>query len=319
MILGIKRLIFQNLPQKVLALFLSILFWMWIDGSNPKETKITKVQYSIPITYINLPKSLEITSRRLQSTIISVNIPQAHFQDIHPSQFQAVIDLEAAHEGSNPYVITKESVVSPSEVQITSILPNQLEIEIEKLLTAKLPIEPVLQGSPAKGYVLESVKLLPSLIEVQGPESSFKNLEYIETKAINVENLKDSIDMVVHLDLPPGVGLLGNKEALYTVRIKVGSQPLNRRFDNIPISKRNEIYVTQINPRVFNVLLRGPKSILEKYTADDIPAAIDLKEFAPGEHRIKLPNKISLPAEIQILKAWPPIDIWVRNQKVYEE
>ena len=102
-----------------------------------------------------------------------------------------------------------------------------------------------------------------------------------------------------------------------TARIQVGSEPINRRFDSIPIGLVNQIYVTRINPKYFHIAIRGPKSMVENMNPEDIQAFIDLKNYQPGTYKIKSPT-VRLRPEIQIQEVWPPIDVWVLNQKIYE-
>ncbi|MBT7891478.1 MAG: hypothetical protein HN580_20850, partial [Deltaproteobacteria bacterium] len=79
----------------------------------------------------------------------------------------------------------------------------------------------------------------------------------------------------------------------------------------------NQTYVTRINPKRFNVLLRGPRSLMDTFNKKDIQAFIDLENLRPGkEYKIESPT-LRIRPEIQIKEIWPkPISVWVKKQRI---
>lgn len=311
------HILLKNYPQKILAILLAIFIWM--IASKPQDIGNTEIQFFIPVSYANLSSDFEIVSKPLQATNVTIQTTSNNQKDIHPSLFQAVVDLNGMEPGENIYRITKDDIKTPDNVKIVKIFPDIIELSIEKMIEMELPIRPILQGETAKGYVLEQVKTVPEKIRIKAPSSMTEGLRQIETRAINIEGLNSDIDMLVHLILPEKVRIIDDKETpnFYSVKIQIGSEPMNLRFDAIPIGLVNQTYVTRINPKTFNILVKGPKTLLENFSKKDIQAFIDLGRYKPGTYKIKSPQ-IYLPPAIQVLEVWPPIDIWVLKQKVYE-
>lgn len=273
------------------------------------------MQIFVPVSYINIPKNLDMKSKPLQT--ISVAFEAIQDQVPNPSLFQAVIDLEDAIAGKFEYTIDRRSIKHPSDIRITRITPNTLDLEFEKTMEKTLSINPVFIGEPAKGYVLEKVTMVPNQIKVKGPVSLLDSIEQLETKAIEVEGAHNDIAMIASVIFPDGVNAVDPTNKVFKAIIEIGSEPINVRFDRIPIGLVNQTYVTRINPKYFNVLLRGPRSLMENFTKQDIQAFINLKDYKPGTYKVKTPT-LRLRPEIQIQEVWPPIDIWVLNQKIYE-
>lgn len=311
------QLLLKNYPQKLLAVLLAI--FIWAIASKPQDMGNTEIQFFIPVSYTNLSGDFEIVSEPLQSTNITIQTKSQNQKDIHPSLFQAIVDLNGMEPGDNVYRITKDDIKAPEGVRIVKIFPDIIELSIEKMVEKELPIRPILQGETAQGFVLENVKTVPEKIRIKAPSSLINSLRQIETRAINIDGLNSDIDMLVHLILPEKVRILEDEKTpnFYSVKIKVGSEPMNLRFDNIPIGLVNQTYVTRINPKTFNILIKGPKTLLTDFSKKDIQAFIDMAQYKPGTYKVKSPQ-IYLPPAIQIMEVWPPIDIWVLKQKVYE-
>ncbi|MDT8446060.1 MAG: CdaR family protein [bacterium] len=313
--LKLKFNLTNNWPQKLVALVLAC--FIWAMAPSPSKKGLTEIQFFVPVSYINTPKDLEMTSTPLQTVSVVVEVPPRDLPDVHPSNFQAVIDLDGAAPGTRKYKIHKRAIKAPKAVSIVQVNPESVEITFEKAITKELPIQPVLVGTPAQGYVLEKVTMIPARIEVHGPARSLEGVDQLETKALNIEGVSGEIEMFAQIAWPEGVKPTPAAPDNFTARIQVGSEPVSRRFDKIPIGVVNQTYVTRINPKNFNLLIRGPKSLVDSMTIDDIQAFIDLKSYKPGTYKVKQPT-VRLRPELQIQEAWPPIDVWVLNQKIYE-
>ena len=313
--MNIKDFILKNWTQKILAILFALIIWAL--APSPQKDGSTEIQFFVPITYVNLPKTLQIISKPVQSVSISIEISQRDLQKVHPSQFQAVIDLENAEDGVDNFKLSEKNIKAPPNVKVNKISPDSVKLSFEQTIEKELSISPVFAGEPAKGYAISEVIMEPTILKVIGPVSKLNKIEQLETKSINIDGAKSDIETLVYILFPEGVSPIEPKPDFYIARIKLGSEPIKMRFTNIPIGLINQVYVTRINPKKFNVLLRGPKSLLENLSKSDIQAVIDLDNKKPNTYNIKSPTVRTRP-EIQVLKTWPPINVWVLNQKVYE-
>ncbi len=302
----------KNPIQILLSICFAIVIWIFAPSPN---RELTEVKFFVPVSYANLPKHLEITSEPLQLISVSVEIPRNELAQVHPSMFQASIDLEEAIQGDMEYEMTKKVVSAPNNIKIIEIDPRVVNLTLEEIIEKELPIQPVFVGELAKGYVLEQITMIPESVKVKGLASILGKVERLQTKAINIEAIDSDLEMLAYIVFPKNVTAIDPKPEYYTIQIVVGSEPINMRFLNIPIGIINHDYVTRINPRTFNMLVRGPRSLMENFRKQDIQAFIDLEKYKPGNYKIKAPT-IRLPPEMQIQQIWPPIDIWVKNQKL---
>lgn len=310
-----NKTLFKNPVQKLLALSFALI--IWAVAPEIQRDDLTEVQFFVPISYVNLPRNFEITSPPISSISLTVEFSKNEIKNIHPSLFQVALDLENADVGATSYRITHNNITAPSAVKIIKVSPETVDLTFERSIERDLPINPVFLGEPASGYVLKNVTMIPSSVRVRGPQSILIKIDRLETKAIDIKGMENNIDILVHVLFPNKINATPPKPDFYTARIQIGSQPVSISYKNVPLGIINKTYVTKINPRVFNVLLRGPKSLLNNFTKDDIQAFIDLEKYKPGKYRISAPT-IRLRPEIQIKEIWPPIDIWVLDQKINE-
>lgn len=304
-----------NLWQKALALVLA--FSIWGLAPSKKLEGQMESQFFIPLSYVNLPKELEMVSQPLQSISIAVTYEGRHAAEINPTLFQANLDLAGASEGKNVITIEKNQIKGPGEAKVVRINPSSVEIEFDKRMEKVLDINPVLVGEPSPGYVIQKVIMEPGQVLVHGPASKLKELSQLETKGINVDELNTTIEMVATVLYPPGIQPVPPVPEFYSARLQVGSMPMTKTIERVSIGLVNQSHVTRINPKTFNLQVKGPRSLVEGLEAKDVQAFIDLQNYKPGTYKLKEPT-IRLHPDIETLKTWPPIDLWVRKQQIYE-
>ncbi len=312
---SIKRLLFNNPLQKLLALCFAIIIWIFAPA--PDKNNLTEIQFFVPVSYINLPKNLEIISEPLQSVSVSVEIPSNEIQKAHPSLFQAIIDLEDATAGDQTFDLNRNiiKVQDTINVNITQISPSSMDLVLEGIIEKHVPIVPVFVGEVARGYVREKVTMEPGFVTIKGPKSVIEKIVQLETKAINIDGADSHMEFQVQLSLAKGITVIEPKQEWYIAKIRIGSEPVDMRFLKMPIGLVNQTYVTRINPKTFSVLLRGPRSLMDNLTKKDILAIIDLEGLKPGNYKIDAPT-LRIRPEIQIKKIWPPIRVWVKKQRI---
>ena len=311
----IKLFFLRNPLQKILAFSFAVIIWAFAPSLDKKD--ITEMQIFVPLTYTNIPQDLMMITNPTQTVGVTLKIENNNIPN--PSLFQAVVDLKSAEPGEKEFNIKPGDLKHPDKVFIQKIAPDRLIIEFEQVIEKLLTIKPVITGEAAKGYVLEKIEMIPDSVLVRGPVSILDKMQQLETRSINVDNIDNDIEFATSVTYPKRINTVEAKPEYYTARLKVSSEPVNLRFLNIPIGIVNQVYVTRINPKVFNVLLRGPRSIMQYLSKSDVQAFIDLENYKPGEYKIDAHKlTLRLRPEIQVEKIWPPIHIWVKKQKIEE-
>ena len=298
----------ENSAFKALAVFLALFVWYLSKESGEP----IQMSFFTPVVFKNVPDTYQVESDPTQINIVALTRNRESF---NPLEIQAVLDLSNSKPGQTPYQISERDILSPLEVKIARIQPTQVELSIEELIEAELPIEPRFQGKPKKGFLLDSIAINPSTIRVQGPKSIVEPIKRVMTSQIDLNGLDKSLDLIVQLDLPQNNILIRDQDIdYYTAEIRIKSLPIKKRFDNVPVYLRNTVFVSVINPSVFNVFVEGPAEVLNSLQPAEIYGIIDLSKTEPGSYQVK-PKPVT-PEEITVLQQWPTVSLWVKPDRL---
>lgn len=83
-------------------------------------------------------------------------------------------------------------------------------------------ISPRFSGQPKFGYTVQSIKIDPPTVVVQGSRKAIIDLSTVETEAIKLDGLKQSTEFKVKLIEPIGLKLIGKGEVVVRVKIVRG-------------------------------------------------------------------------------------------------
>jgi YbbR domain-containing protein len=114
----------------------------------------------------------------------------------------AVIDLATARPGRRLFHITQSQVNVPYGIEIVQVGPSTLTMEFELSGIRLVKVEPDVDGSPADGYEVTSVKSDPEMVEVAGPENALKRLEAAITEPVSVSQQTRTVREVVTIGVP---------------------------------------------------------------------------------------------------------------------
>ncbi len=181
---NIKKAITNNLSLKILALILSILLWFYIYFVY--GAKINKTA-SIQVQLINVPQDLSVN---LSSNYIDVVFaaPVRIIEQVEKN-IRIVMDLSDIGPGT---FTRKINIVTPKEVEIISVKPDEIELSVEKIITKEFPIRGVMNGKLANGNIIGKPEITPQIVTVQGVESIVNSIKEA-TVEINIDNATSDI------------------------------------------------------------------------------------------------------------------------------
>ena len=114
-----------------------------------------------------------------------------------PGDVSAVIDLRAARTGRRLFHLTPGQVNTPYGLETVQVSPPTLTMEFETTGIRMVRVQPTIDGQPARGFEVVSVRSEPETVEVSGPESALKQLREAITEPISVSDLKATVREVV--------------------------------------------------------------------------------------------------------------------------
>ena len=183
----LKNWFLKNIDIKLFSLFLAIILWLYItSGENPTVEDFI----DISLSQTSLGEDLVIKEF---PTSVSVGIrgPKNIINNISSHQINGIVNFsEISKEGL--YKL-KVEVAPPKKTQITRIIPSEIKVEVEKVLTKEVEVEYSLIGVPEKGYSLaDEPQFNPYKVKIIGAQSVLENVKQIIC-AIDISGIKEDL------------------------------------------------------------------------------------------------------------------------------
>jgi YbbR domain-containing protein len=182
----------RNFGLKVLSIFIATLLWLVVAGERVVERVLR-----VPVELENLPTDLEIVSNPPDTVEVRVRGSSGLLSRMSAGEISAVIDLRAARTGRRLFHLTPGMVNAPYGLETVQISPATLTMEFETTGVRIVRVQPTIDGAPARGYEVVSIRSDPETVEVAGPESALKQLREAMTEPIAVTDRSTTMREVV--------------------------------------------------------------------------------------------------------------------------
>jgi YbbR domain-containing protein len=287
----------RNLGLRAIALLLAVGLWFFVNAGQRGALAPMRV----PISYRALPAGLVIVNSRPDFVQIEVRGPRTLLSLLNPDRMVLRLDLSGVTLGQAVFKIGPEMFNVPRQTDVTSISPSQIVLDIDRMTERQVPIHVNVQGQPAAGYRVASVRANPSAATVSGPSRFVSHVDNLQTSPVEVNGAKADVAQPVSLSAPTDrVTVVGPSAAEAVVAIK--EIIADREFRGLPIEVRDTDYKVKIAPQQITVTVRGP---VNQLSGLDLHGSVYVtaEEVPPGFH--DLPVQIELPDGIQFVRAYP--------------
>lgn len=270
----LKRIFLKNIFYKILSLLLAILLYFYVLGErNPilerTWTVNIETRYLASGIYITntLPK-IEIKFRGPKQIILGVTSPQ----------IKAYIDLKGKKQGTH---ILKIKVVAPQEVELITLSPEKVKVDLDIMVRKEFTIEINKIGTLPPEHLLDKAEISPSTCKVEGYENVVRRIRHI-IATVDVSTLTSDLKKEVYLRAIDAEGVIISEVELKppTVWVWLKISPLFKKEVMV------EVYLTgkpatgykiekiEIDPNI--VLAKGPKNKIDSlFVARTVPVNVE--------------------------------------------
>ena len=193
--------------QFLVALVAAFLLWYAVAAQRSENISVRGVKARL--TLVNIPRNLVLTSGVPDTVSLQLRGPLTRTLDSNNPP-EVLLDLSDARPGLNSYPINASDIPLPAEVDVVSVDPPAITLELERQAARLVPIQPLIDGEPAPGFVLGEVRVVPKEYTVEGPESLILTLKSVATSPVSIEGAAGPVEAVVQAALPnPQLRALG--------------------------------------------------------------------------------------------------------------
>lgn len=182
---------------KLLSLAISVALWLTFVGSPDLVSSI-----AAPVEYMNVPPEMEIVPESGERVRLEVRGPVSrlrHFEDSSPA---VVLDLGGVERpGERTFTITADQVNLPPGLTLVRAAPAQVRLRFEHRSRRVVPVRLQIANPPPPGYRIQSQQVEPRELEVVGPESRVRLVEFLETDPIDLSEVFSRREFHTHVFL----------------------------------------------------------------------------------------------------------------------
>ncbi len=163
----------SRLSQHVLTFLLSLAlaFFFWVVATETEN----------PTTEQALPQVMMVETKGVANGLmayghenvrvrVTARAPLSVWNALESSDVELYVDLTGLSAGT--YTLPIEVKFKRRPMQLVRLQPDQVVVQVEPRLTREVPVEAVVQGTPALGYQAQTPVLVPTTVVVSGPASS---------------------------------------------------------------------------------------------------------------------------------------------------
>ena len=195
-----KKIIFNNIGLKILALLIAVIVWWVVMNINDPLVKKTINGVSVELRndddLIDKGYIYEVESGNVIA--ITVWAPESVAKELKSSDFIAYADLSQLSPLTDTANITVECVKSDVKNDIKEITSKiqVVKLSIDNKQTAEVPVTTAIVGNPAENYVIGDISISQNKIEITGAASVIEKIVRAEIK-YDVSNMMQSVNEMV--------------------------------------------------------------------------------------------------------------------------
>jgi YbbR domain-containing protein len=165
-----------------------------------------------------------------------------------------------------------------------------------------LPVKPVISGTPAPGFEVESVTVTPTVVTVEGDADQLAVLQSVNTMPVSINGASSALTRTADLDLPAGVVPVGDAQ----VSVEVTFRPVTstRTFEaGVQLVGDRADLAYSIDVDRIIATIGGSVADLDRLEGSSLVLDLDVAGVGPGTTAVKV--TAVLPAGLTLVTANP--------------
>jgi uncharacterized protein (TIGR00159 family) len=204
------------LAQMSASLVLAVFFWSALILS---QGEMLEKVITVPVSYTASPPNLILIGDKQQEIRLHLAGSKSDLDAIQPDQMTAKLDLAKAVAGKQTFVITRENMPLPRNIQLLDVNPSNIELTLAEIVAHEVTIKPQLVGKLPGTLKIRSIELKPEKVKVLSPVAGGNTPTVaVMTTPIYLESIYEDTNLYCKIIAPPSV------------------QPVDKRWPDIEVT-----------------------------------------------------------------------------------
>lgn len=280
----------NNTFAKILALAVSLLLWFMIHLDEVPTTPTIStgisskiVERTVPVQPYGLDSNAYVlTSLSTDEVRLEIKGQRSMLTSIFTNDdYKVLVDLSQVKDGSNTLPLVPDL---PSGVEVVSMEPSMVTVNVEKLGTKAFNVNIVPEGAPSAGYSVGAPVVEPSSpVKVVLPEGQLEAVAKVQGSVSVKDAKEDVVQKKVKLQAYDAEGKVIDNAIItpQTVEVRV---PVNQPYTKVPLRIKysgqlpDGLVLSKVEPNVKEVSIYGSEQALAGIQSYD-QATLDLTQF----------------------------------------
>jgi YbbR domain-containing protein len=166
-------------------LALGIAIGIWFNASVEDRLVSSEKVVEATVAY-NRPHGFLLVNP-VQNVNVRVSGSKKAIRQLSPYMVNVSVDLGQRQTGLAGINLTADNVLLPDGLDVVSIEPNTIRVDLEKEVSMRLPVVAKLTGRPAAGATVGQPEVIPNQILVIGPEPMLARVDSLSTRPISLD------------------------------------------------------------------------------------------------------------------------------------
>ncbi len=238
----------RNKKLHVFFIFLGVSTLLWTVSKLSKEYTHT---VNLTTNYINFSNDKELQNEPEKTLDVVMKTTGFSLLNYNLFHKKINIDLKLLQKNKNKYYYNTNKNLSSLQAQfpidetLLRVYPDTIFFDFGKLGKKKIDVKTHINIEYKSGYnLVGSLEINPKIITINGTEDQIKIINEINSKPLNLKNVKDSFEYTVALDIPKEYNKINFSTKEITIKgivEKFTESSKNVSFELINVPKNHSI------------------------------------------------------------------------------
>ncbi|WP_225071948.1 CdaR family protein [Desulfuromonas sp. CSMB_57] len=181
----------ENWVLKLLALVSALILWFFVMGEQRLERS-----YVVPLVLENVPRGMMVANEVPGQVEVRISGPRTMLMKLQADDVRISVDLRDLQPGLTSFKRLEERLNIAGPLRVTRISPAYVDVKLEPVATRMVPVKAALRGEPARGFILQTVRVNPAEVALEGAESEVAQVKEVWTTNIDIEGVRENLRLM---------------------------------------------------------------------------------------------------------------------------
>jgi YbbR domain-containing protein len=251
-----------------------------------------------------VPSGLSPGTAVLSAASVDVSGPATFVRKVAYAEARVRIDASGLDVSQDVDLTARDA--SEATVDFVTLNPPRVHVQIQvgsQTRSESVPVDPIVTGAPAAGYVVTSIETTPPIVSVQGQADALALLKgKVNTKPVSIAGATSDVSVNRDLDLPAGVTSDTTGQIVIVVHLQPQSSTRSLVIGVVPVGAHPDRVYT-LSTLSVSVTLGGATAALNALDTSTLVANASVADLGVGTFTVQV--TVTVPAGIKVVAVSP--------------